>query len=146
MKTLPRMALEVLLPPFVVAVILTISYAVTHSAKEAMVNLVWIFTASFAVGIVPSIVYMIGVESAFALGLDPAKKRCVALSAFLGAVVGCLFTAVLGENELWRRAEIGDFSFFAGLGSLAGIAVAVAIRVLAIRRTKNAEPRPPFLT
>jgi hypothetical protein len=138
MKKPSRIAVEVLLPPVVVAVFITIAYVANHSVASAIASLTWLFSASFVVAAIPSVVYMVGVESAFALGLDPKKKLALAVSASVGAVVGCVFALALRENELWRQAELGDYLYFGSIGSLTGVVVGFVVRALTIRTSKNA--------
>src|SRR5438445_7965113 len=78
---------EVAAPPLFGALLLSIP-AVCFDAKNALPMIGLFVMGAYAFAAIPSISYALCMEVAFAAGLDPKKKKAIALSALLGLLAG----------------------------------------------------------
>ena len=127
MKRLARVGCEIFLPPLISAVGIIIYLGCCDFARLRVTNIPLIAAILFSVSAIPSIVYTLVMECAFACGLDPKMKRALVISAFVGALLGFGFLAVLGDSELWTR-NMRDYLFSTMLGLGCGVSVALLVR------------------
>jgi hypothetical protein len=131
-----RIALEVLGPPFLGGLGLTIFSVVVqlwngispmYILQETRDYLVVTFIFSYVLGIVPSLAYMGVMETAFARGLDPACVRTVVFSSLLGVAAGLGIVVVLA----WGRSTPVEYPvILAADGLLVGWSLGMLIKRL----------------
>ncbi len=135
-----RIALEVLGPPFLGAILMTTVFAAMAVAEAlekgefrhrleqvAQVTLMAVFVAYILAGI-QSVLYALVMEWRFARGLDPRSWKSVGLSCTLGFLSGAVIVLPMG----WGRQLLNPWLWliYGGLGLLVGFALGLLIRRL----------------
>lgn len=126
-----RIALEVLGPPFLGAILMT-SYTIgEHLLRNGDLSFVFlqgrdyllVFFFAYVFGILPSLAYMGLMEAAFNRGLDPTDWRAVGLSSGLGLLAGAGIMLFVSSG----RASVGELTYFAIFGLIVGLLLGLII-------------------
>lgn len=151
MKRWQRVALEVLGPPLLAAVILfavvvlSELWAGHHSygsawAKSLLGYLLVYLAFAYLIAGIPSVIYTLVMEWNFAHGLNPRSGRAVALSSLLGAVSGAAMIAVIHLISDSRPFGAEQWLVLAGFSAL-GLTVGAIIGGFTRWRTRVNEAR-----
>jgi len=119
-----RIALELLGPAFVAAVLYSsVSLAISRDLIFAKGFLMFLAFA-YLFSAIPSVVFTVIMEFAFARGLEERSWRTVALTSGLGAVAGVVIALTFAKGFDNQR---GAFSVFPLLGFTTGAVIGLAI-------------------
>jgi len=128
MRRALRIAVELTAPPLFGAVLLSIP-AVSFDARNALSMIGLLFMTAYKLAAIPSIGYTLCMEIAFAAGLDPKKKKAVALSALLGFLAGLAMLPWARGGD-FIRIKTGALALLPPAGLIVGILVGTVVRVI----------------
>jgi hypothetical protein len=121
MNTRRRVAIEILLPPFVGGAIAVVP-GIYFQPERVLLTAAVYLAGSYYIATIPSIVYAACMEGAFRAGLKPQSKMSIALSSVLGFFAGIAIVVV----GAWGKSGVlsfEDFYFCAPVGVSVGALV-----------------------
>lgn len=127
MKRTGRIALRSLLPPLVGWIVLWVLFLVLERTWASPADLFGAFIhgmiASYAIGVIPSIIYAVAMEVLAGNTPGPHRLGRRLFSALLGLLIGGGPLILQGLTGTWQKPETLRFALFAGVGLLVWIAM-----------------------
>jgi hypothetical protein len=126
MKKSVRIAIELLVPACVFALVTPVYHAVLDFGRFRATDLPLLVGVVFVLALVPSGIFTLVRESWIAAGFT-RKKDDRRLACVLGAVVGTSFLLLVGDSEIWTRST-SDYFFVTILSGAIAFLVAHSTR------------------
>jgi hypothetical protein len=144
MKRPVRITVELLSPGFIAAFLYSaVSLAISRDTIFATVFLMFLMFA-YVFSAIPSVVFTVLMEFAFARGLEERSWRAVSLASGLGTLCGVVIALIFAGGFDNRR---GAFTVFPVLGLLTGGVVGLTVYMFAKKRPNQALlPTPMSVT
>src|SRR6266576_3673696 len=135
MRNVLRITIEVASPPLFGALVLGIAAACIEP-RNALSLIGLMILGAYTLAAIPSVVYTLCMEIAFAAGLDPKAKTAVALSALLGLLAGLAMLPWAADSD-FIRIKVGALACIPPAGSIVGALVGALVRVIEKKQSES---------
>lgn len=140
MKKIPRVLLNLLLPPGVAAVLLAGAMSIVQAELMDLRYAALLSLYAYAFASVPCVTHTLTMEFCYRRGLLPTRWKAVAFSTVSGAISGVLVVVGFGIRFGVLADLKSAFLIYSALGAATGAVTAIIIKMFARTVVKGPTP------